>query len=103
MRLKDFLINVVTPIGTLLIGLFAAPYVNSWWNDYTIATPDALAKVLERGEVKKFNDIRKKFKEQIVFDQIDLSGKKDLREANLNSIILEHANLSNANLRNSQL
>jgi hypothetical protein len=80
MRLKDFLINVVTPIGTLLIGLFAAPYVNSWWNDFNIATPDALAKVLEGGDVIKFNDTRKKFKEQIVFDQIDLSGKDLERE-----------------------
>lgn len=68
MRLEDFLINVVTPIGTLLIGLFAAPYVNNWWNDATCATPNCLAKLLEDGNVLTFNDTRKKFKEQIEFD-----------------------------------
>jgi hypothetical protein len=83
MRLKDFLINVVTPIGTLLIGLFAAPYVNTWWNDFKIATPDALGKVLEGGDVSKFNEERKKFRQQIVFDPIVLPDNIPLERANL--------------------
>jgi uncharacterized protein YjbI with pentapeptide repeats len=87
--------------GTFIAGLFLSPYVNNWYNETFNVTPSSLAKLLESGDVSKFNEERKKVKEQIVFDRIDLSG--NLEGANLNSIIILHSNLSNANLQNSEL
>jgi uncharacterized protein YjbI with pentapeptide repeats len=88
-------------------------------NDYINITPKRLAGLLENDKVSllerafnitneskaevrvsEFNDLRKGFKQPITLENIDLSNKT-LRGVNLNSVIILHSNLSNANLENS--
>jgi uncharacterized protein YjbI with pentapeptide repeats len=87
---------------TTIFGLIAGPIIGYLLIESITINPSDLVKDLENGDVSKFNEERKQLKQQIVFDGIDLSGK-DLREANLNSIIILHSNLSNTNLQYSEL
>jgi uncharacterized protein YjbI with pentapeptide repeats len=56
--------------------------------------------LLQKPDIKGFNDLRKQFHEKIELGGINLSNK-NLKDANLKSIILRNVNLSKANLENA--
>lgn len=102
MQHKGTIFGAALSFGAFIGGLFLSPAVANWYIETFPVTSNNLAKLLENGEVLKFNENRKQIKQEIVFDGIDLSGE-DLIGANLNSIIILNSNLSNANLQNSVL
>jgi hypothetical protein len=83
-------------IATLLtiVTLIAGPVIASMLEDHINITPNRLVKLLENGEVSKFNDDRKKVKQQIVFEGIDVSNR-NLSGVNLKSLTILHSNLFN--------
>ena len=100
-----FIITIITAAGTavtMIVGLFPAPIVGVTLNDSSSITPTKLANLLENGNISEFNNERKQFKQQIVFESIDLSNK-DLYGMDLQSLVMLHSNLSNTNLENSLL
>jgi uncharacterized protein YjbI with pentapeptide repeats len=88
----------------MIIGFTAGPiigyWITQWYVEEITTTSSDLARHLENGNASKFNEDRNQINEQIVLNELDLSGK-DLEGANLNSIIILYSNLSNTNLQNS--
>ena len=89
--------------------------------DYISITPRKLAELLEddkvsvlegalnitktanlKAQVSEFNELRKQFKQPIIFENVDLSNKT-LTKINLDSVIILHSNFSNADSERSTL
>jgi hypothetical protein len=49
-------------IGTFIAGLFLSPYFENWYFENFTVTFNSLAKLLENGDVLKFNENRKQIK-----------------------------------------
>ena len=85
---------------SIIAGILLPSLVDEF-NPFNI-TPQKLAGYLEEGLVDKFNDARNLYKQEIVFDKIDLSYK-NLTGINLNSIKIMNSNFFNTLMDHSTL
>ena len=120
-RIMNLLAQHRTAVVFTIIGVIASPIVGVVVTDYISITPKRLAGLLENDKVSVYelalnitkdskskvkvsecNELRKHLKQPITFENPDLSDKT-LTRVNLDSVIILHSNLSNANLEKSTL
>jgi len=100
--ISSFIRDFIIAVAFLIVGVIASPVFQDWWDENIGITPVRLSNLLQDNNIHEFNNLRKQFHEKVEFDGIDLSSR-DLRGANLDSIILRNVNLSKTNLESAVL
>ena len=120
-RIVNLVAQHKTAVVFTIIGVIASPIVGIVVTDYISITPKRLPELLEddkvsvleralnitkdsksKAQVSEFNELRKQFKQQIIFENLDLSNKT-LTKIKLDSVIPLHSNFSNSDLERSTL
>ena len=109
-RIVNLVAQQKTAVVFTIIGVIASPIVGIVFTDYISITPKRLGELLEddkvsvlegalnitkdsksKAQVSEFNELRKQFKQPIIFENLDLSNKT-LTKINLDSVIILHSN-----------
>ena len=126
-RIVNLVAQHKTAVVFTIIGVIASPIVGIVVTDYISITPKRLVELLEddkvsvlegalnitkdsksKAQVSEFNELRKQFKQPIIFEKPDISknldlSNKTLTKINLDSVIVLHSNFSNSDLERSTL